>query len=375
MSLYRGGTAVSQLYRGGTPISAVYRGSTLVWTRSAIRDDFNVDGWLTGWINELWNGDLGVLFSDGLGRLVDGLGNFVGQTVAFVESGVNGLGKLVANTGQGLVDAYCGAWGGTSAPDGLVGMVNDIPIIGPGLADWLEGDLDIQKLVGQIPIIGQLGQMIGLIPDAITGLLRDPINWIVNAVGDVIGTLTCGAFHPTAETEEAVGYVIGKSGGFARLLVPDGLLSLNAQTSRMRFPTQHPTDDGWLDIRVGQMGSPGYSTQVFRRYQNSGQAQTGVGLDLRDNRVGIVRRTGGANTIVKPALTEFGPGTRLRLHQAGNVHTLYRDGIPVGDPWNDATGTAARGSSNRSVAMVMSGSKELFGVRRFSPSLDYIEAA
>ena len=378
MTIFRGGVEYDQVFRGSEPLAHIYRGNDLVWTRAVVRDDFNKDGWLTNWINELWLGDLGHLFSDMFGRLVDGLGNFVGSTVSFVTDAVsvaaNGVGKLVANVGQGLAEAYCGAWGGTAAPNGLVGMVNNIPIIGPGLATWLTGAINITKLVGQIPVIGDIGRMIGLIPDAVTGLLKDPINFIVDAVGGVIGNLTCGAFKPSGGSNEAVGYVIGKSGGAARMLVPDGLLSLNKQFSRMRYPTQTPGDDGWLNIRVAQPGAQGYGTQVFRRYSNNGSAEVGVGLDLRDNMVGLVRRVGGNNVIVKPNMTGYGPGTRLWLDQTGDVHTLFRDGIEVG-AWEDTGHTAAIGAGQRSAAMVMAGSKELFGTRRFSPSLDYFEAA
>jgi len=376
--IYRNEVEYGMVFRGGTQRAHVYRGSNLIWTGAAVRDDFNRDGWLSDWINELWLGDLGHLFSDIWGRLVDGLGNLVGNTVHFVTDAVsmavNGVGKLVANVGQGLTEAYCGAWGGTAAPNGLVGMVNNIPIIGHGLAEWLTGAINITKLVGQIPIIGDLGKMIGLIPDAVSHALSDPINFIVNGIGDVLGKLTCGAFKPTAGGNEAVGYVIGKSGGAARMLVPDGLLSLNKQFSRMRHPTKTPGDDGWLNVRIAQPGSAGYGTQVFRRYSNDGGAAAGVGLDIRDNRVGIVRRVGGNNVIVAPALTDYGAGTRLWLDQTGDVHTLYRDGIEVGD-WEDTSHTAAKGANYRSAAMVMAGSKELFGTRKFSPSLDYFEAA
>ena len=100
MTIFRGGVEYDQVFRGSEPLAHIYRGNDLVWTRAAVRDDFNRDGWLTNWINELWLGDLGYLFSDMFGRLVDGLGNFVGSTVSFVTDAIsvaaNGVGKLIA---------------------------------------------------------------------------------------------------------------------------------------------------------------------------------------------------------------------------------------------------------------------------------------
>ena len=129
-----------------------------------------------------------------------------------------------------------------------------------------------------------------------------------------------------------------------------------------------------LEVQVAEAGSPGMATQVYRRYANDGSGARGVGIHMADNMAGIVRRVGGVETVVKPALGGFGPTSRLRLEQLGNTHTLFRDGIQLGEPWVDATNTAASGANNRSVAMVMNGAKELWGSRRFSPSLNYLEA-
>lgn len=376
MPVYRGtGPLVKQVYRGDTPVRQIYRGNTLVWQRSVVSDGFDWDGWLQNWINELCSGeDIGDLISDGLGGIVDGIGNVVGQTVAHVEGGVNGLGTLVAKTGTSLVDAYCGAWGGTAPPDGLIGLVNGIPIIGGFLADWLEGDLDIDSIVGKLPVIGNIAKQIGLIPDDLGNLL-DPINYVVDELGNVVGTITCGKYKNIGGGAlEGICYVIGVVNHAARVMVPDGLLNLDKQVARMRHPNTLLSDDGWLEVQVAEQGSPGMATQVFRRYANDGSGARGVGIHLADNMAGIVRRVGGVETVVKPALGGFGPTSRLRLEQLGNTHTLLRDGVPLGEPWVDATNTAASGANNRSVAMVMNGAKELWGTRRFSPSLNYVEA-
>ena len=374
MPVYRGDTAYRQVYRGAVPVRQIYRGNTLVWQRTPVRDGFDWDGWLQGWINEVCSGeDLGDLISDGLGMIVDGLGNVVGNTVAYVEGGANNLGKLVATTGTSLVDAYCGVWGGNSPPGGLIGLVNGIPIIGGILADWLSGTLDIDSIIGELPIVGDIARQIGLIPDDLGNLL-DPLNYVIDAAGDVVGTITCGRYKNIGGgTLEGICYVIGVVNQAARVMVPDGLLALDRVTSRVRHPNLLPADDGWLEFQVAEAGSPGFATQEYRRYANDGTGDRGVGVDLRDNRASIVRRVGGVETVVAPDLGTFGPGSNLRLDQLGNVHTLYRDGIELGE-WIDSTGTAATGAANRSVALVMNGAKELLGQRRFSPSLNYIEA-
>lgn len=376
MPLYRGtGPLVKQVYRGDSPVRQIYRGNTLVWQRTAVSDGFDLDGWLQNWINELCNsGDIGDLISNGVGGIVDGIGNVVGQTVAFVQDKGNGIGTLVAETGTSLVDAYCGAWGGSSPPDGLIGLVNGIPIFGGILADWLSGELDITSIIGKLPVVGDIAKQIGLIPDDLGNLL-DPINYVVDELGNIVGTITCGKYKNIGGGAiEGICYIIGVVNHAARLQMPDGLMNLDKQVGRMRHPSLLPSDDGWLEVQVAESGSPGMATQVFRRYANDGSGARGVGIHMVDNMAGIVRRVGGVETVVKPALGGFGPSSRLRLEQLGNTHTLLRDGIPLGDPWVDATNTAASGAANRSVAMVMTGAKELWGSRRFSPSLNYLEA-
>lgn len=370
------GTPVTALYRGATPIREVRRGSTLVWTATPIRDDFDLDGWLRYWINELCT-DPGGLIQDVYGRVVDGLGNAVGNLVSFVEGGANQLGTLVSGAATSAIDAYCGMWGGDSPPNGLIGLINGIPIIGGVLADWLQGELDlldiITNVVGRIPVIGKLGELLGLLPDA-AGKVLEPVNLIVDAIGDVVGTITCGRFQPPGGIIENICYVIGVVGHAARMIIPDGLVLLPTQTSRFRHPTQTLGDDGWVEVEVADIGSPGYATDVFRRYSNNGSGDAGVGLRLVDSTVSIVRRVGGNETLVGPGLGRFGPGSRIRLVQTGDTHTLVRDGIELGT-WTDTSNTAAKGGDYRSVALQMQGGKDFLGPRRFSPSLSALYAA
>lgn len=372
--LRRGAEApITSIMRGTTPINEIRRGSELRWSRAVIHDGFDVPGILERWINELRAGDLGALCLDITGTIRDGLGNIIGTTVKFVEGGVNGIGKLVNTAGTTLIDAYCGAWGGTAAPDGLIGLINGIPIFGPTVSDWLSGDFDIESIIGQIPVISEIGRLIGLFPD-VEGNLLDPINYVVNAVGEVIGVLSCGEFKPTGGAFEGVCFVIGSLGNAARMLVPDGLMSLSTQVSRVRHETLLPGDDGFIETQIAELGDPGFATQLFRRFANDGSGARGVGMDFRNSQVSIVRRLASANVLVAPDVASYGAADTFRMYQAGNVHTLYKNGEPV-TVWDDSTGTAASGASNRSVAMMMQSAKELSGARLFSPSLNYVDAA
>lgn len=368
--------AFTDIRRGTMPIREVRQGSTLVWSRSAIYDCFDFEGWLTGWIDELCS-DPGNLISNGFGLLTDGLDNVVGQVVQFVGGGVNELGKLIATNADTAINAYCGLWGGT-APDGLLGLINGIPLIGPLLTDifgkWFTGTLDIETLVGQIPVFGQLAQTIGLIPDSL-GNLADPINYVVDEVGNVLGIISCGQYKDLGGIFEPICFALGAIGGAVRLIIPDGLMSLDLTTSRFRSSTLLTADDGYLDIEVAEGGGPGVITQVFRRYSNNGTGAAGVGIDLRDSAASIVRRVASVSTLVKPNLGSFTSGDRLRLIQEGNTHTLLRNGNPLGQPWVDATGTAATGAANRSVALLMQGAQPHGGSRIFSPALSCVEAA
>lgn len=386
---YRGGDPISAKYRGAIPIREQRRGSQLIWTAAPIFDGFDNDGWLTHWLNELYSADPAALISDQWGQLIDGLNNIVGSTVAFVQGGVNQIGNLVTYAGSAAVSAYCGAWGGTAppgggiapTPDGLLGLINGIPLIGPFITTALTTIINgiaalengVTHLIGQIPVVGnQLATAIGLIPSEVTGVLAPPINYVIDQLGAVIGTLTCGAFRPTGEAlDEQVAYIIGIIGGRARMIIADGLMSLDTRTSRFRWPTPLTNDDGFLEVRLADAGSPGMMTQVFRRYSDSGY-HNGVGMQFNDSQVSIVQRLGNGDTLVAPNAASAGGGDRFRLDQVGTEHVLTKNGRTVADI---TLGGAASGAGNMSVGMLMQGGKELLGQRRFSPALDYLEAA
>ena len=384
---YRGASSVTAMYRGANPISARYRGGSLIWTAAPIFDGFDNSGWLTHWINELLSEDPAALISDLLGQIYDGLNNFIGSTVAFVQGGANQLGQLVTHTGTALVDAYCAAWGGTApagggvtpAPAGLLGLLNGIPLIGPylstGLAqivNLIEHPHSVTQLIGTIPVIGNLAVALGLIANEVTGQISAPINYVIDQLGQVIGTLTCGAFTPTAATvAENVQYVIGMVNQRARMLIPPGLLSLDTRTSRYRWPTPLTNDDGYIEVRLADAGNgPGMVTEVFRRYSDLGFHQ-GTGLYFVDGSVRLVHRAADADAIVGSAVSSAVGGDRFRLVQAADVHTLFKNGRQI----DQATGIPAPGAGSRSVGMLMQGGKELLGPVQHSAALDYLEAA
>lgn len=394
MPNYRGSTPIIARYHGLTPITKVYRGNALIWSATTVRDPFdclqeqNPVDCLLDWINELCTDPGGLRFFDPLGDLRDGLGNAVGRVTSFVQEGYGRVGTLVSGANMGLAEAYCGLFGGSAPPDGLLGLINGIPVFGPIVSGGIHALIDllnsifgvggdpteaITSIIGNVPVIGDVAKMIGLVPGE-DGLIKPALNFVTDAVGDVLGTITCGEYTGAGGIGEGICFVIGVIGNAARMIIPDGLMSLDPQTSRLRHSIPLTSDDGFIETEVAELGSPGMATQLFRRYANDGTGARGVGMHLENSTVSIVRKVGGVEQIVTPGgAGAFGPKSRLRLVQAGNVHTLLRDG-DILESWDDATGTAASGALNRSVAMTMQGAKELLGSRKFSPTLSYVEA-
>lgn len=170
--------------------------------------------------------------------------------------------------------------------------------------------------------------------------------------------------------------------GMMRLDLPDGLLVQMHRTSQARYDTQHPTDDGFIEVVPGTKGNgtppifsgATYTTEVFRRGNNTGSTAThGVGIRMRESRLFIVRNVAGTKTEMADC-GSFAANDRLRLKQAGNVHTMYRNGHLVG-AWDDAGSTAQKGANYRSLIVRVDASKDLLGPRRFSPAVDSIECS
>lgn len=167
------------------------------------------------------------------------------------------------------------------------------------------------------------------------------------------------------------------NGGVLRVNMPDGISSLGEFIDRVRYDTDvAPADDGFLQFRVTTTGSSStpsvehYITDVFGRGVNDDDTD-GVGVRLENSAVGIVRRVAGVDTLMR-ACGAFAAGDILRLKFSGDLHTLTRNGVFAGE-WDDSGETVTVGSGNRSLLMRMTGGRELFGSRRFSPAIDYVE--
>lgn len=162
--------------------------------------------------------------------------------------------------------------------------------------------------------------------------------------------------------------------GGCRINIPDGLIALAVNVSSYRYnDAQVPADDGYIEVKLGDNGNSAdfvYSS-VWRRIPNSSFV-SGVGIRFCASQVSIVKRISSTTTVALDC-GSFAAGDIFRLVQVGNLHSLYRNGTWVGE-WDDVSSTVAKGSGFRSIGLVVSGSKDLFGARRFSASFDYIEA-
>ena len=417
MTAQLGSTLIPKIYLGSTPIEAMYLGRTRVWTSAEPCDQFTQDGFLEDWavdtVTNLGGGIAGIelWISDGQGNFVDNTGAVVGQVVKYIPSaqaieqqltgivtGKINLGTLIspiriegALTGfEADVCSGLNSLGGLIQQDGvaggLVAFINGLPVIGK-VTSWLdalaedltpENILDqITSFIGQLPINdGTLAMTLGIISNDLTGALDNAINLVVNDAGTVLGYLTCGNFKPKKSKLAPVVYPIGVAGAMVRVLIPDGLVALPVQTAWARNLAEVAGDDGWLEVEVATRGSGGLVTQVFRRYDNSGNAASGVGLDLRSSMVSLivlapVGGLGSGDLNVAPGLGSFAAGDRLRLVQTGNVHTVFKNGVQLGQ-WVDTYYVAAVGSGNRSIGMMMQACQDFLGPAHYSPSLHYV---
>lgn len=172
-------------------------------------------------------------------------------------------------------------------------------------------------------------------------------------------------------------YLASISSGYARINIPDDLPFLGLQEDRVRYnAAQVAGDDGHIRVKIATMGDgTGFfaaRSQAFRRLSNAAYSH-GVGIELSNSQLSIVRRVGSVDTPMANCGT-YQPGDEADLVQLGNVHTMLRNGNDVG-AWNDSGATASKGSGFRSIGLMFSGGKDFFGPRRLSPAFDYVEAA
>lgn len=387
--LYLGSQPVRDVYLGQRQITNLFLGQRQVYQTNG--DAFNFAGFLNDWIMDLVSasqaglGDnINAIISDGQGNLVNYQNQIKGIIAAYtpkIDTSGKNFGVILSQIPQEIQAALCA---GNDAlgnfltglfSDGLVGFLNGLPIIG-GWFQWLEGVFaspdplgQITSLWGTIPINATMAKYMGILQDELTGNTSDPFNFIVNAAGDVLAALTCGKYRLQGSSSTVpITYPIGSIGNMVQMLVPDGLVGLGTQTSRSRYQDPTIVDDGYVEAIAGSTGDKGLYTQVFRRYSSDGSSSAGVGLELMDSTVSIVRRVASVDAIIKPNVCAFARGDKLRLHESGDTHTVYRNGNQVGQ-WVDSVGSAHVGAQYRSIAMVMQASKELLGPRRYSPML------
>lgn len=200
--------------------------------------------------------------------------------------------------------------------------------------------------------------------------------WSTSMLGDTFDRDDLGAnwIHYGSST-----YKADIVNGSLRLDIPDGLVSAALNTDRVRLNTgTTAADDYYLEFRIGSQGSGDsitgtkHRTQVFARVSN-GAFTHGVGVELLNSKLAIVRRVANVDTIMVPDCGAFAAGDFCRLSGVGNLHTLRRNGSFAGE-WNDSGATASKGAGYRSIGARVDGSKDLLGPRRFSPSIDVVSA-
>jgi hypothetical protein len=404
---------ISSMYFGAAPITDVYYGKQLVWA-PPINTVFSLFGLLYEWFIDIVDaietglsgvsGDIAAIGQ----TLYNGIGTIIGQVVSFIPnttalgtsisgltSGTTNVGALIAQIPSDLETDVCAAISDGSSDlqailnglaTGLTGFINDLPSIG-GIVSTLESILSggggnplstITSIVGTNSLSTALGQALGVLANDAGGL-NNPANFITNSTGTVTGLLTCGQYQPSGSSAGPLQFPIVSGGdpitgipsGLATIMMPTGLVSLPTQTSFARHQTQTVSANGYVETSPGTVGDPGYVTQVFRRYDNSGGGASGVGIDMRSSILSIVGRVGSVDTLVAPALGSFKAGDNIRLVQSGSVHTLWKNGLALGS-FTDTPGTYPSGAGNRSVGMTMQCAQQQQGPSRYSPALRYV---
>jgi hypothetical protein len=391
-------------------ITAIYWGTTQVWSAGLIGEIFTGLGTLENWIIDALgpsysgtlvdNQDIPAVFNN-LNQLVTGSGTLLGTLAAFVANpsafdpantltSSSPLGAIIAQIPtdiEGLETGVCAQLASLSADitnvfnsisTAITGIVNGTGVVGGNIleTDWnliMDSSnplLEFENLVGITAVNQDLAALLGVVTDDTTGVLGKSTNFLTDLTGAVIGLVTCGQYQssPPADIVYPIGVV---SANTAKMFMPSGLVSLPTQTSYSRYPTTSAADNGYVETQVTSLGQPGYISQVFRRWDNSGNGAAGVGMDFRSSVASIVCRVGSANTLVAPQICGYSPGDVFRLTQVGDVHTVTKNGLPVGS-WTDSGGVAEVGSGYRSIAMSMQCAQELLGPSNYSPTLSYV---
>lgn len=168
-------------------------------------------------------------------------------------------------------------------------------------------------------------------------------------------------------------YKLGVVDGAMRLDIPDNTFAIGiaTQRSRYRFATPHEADNGYVEVRVANIGKSDHRTHVFRR--SSVDGKYGVGMELRSGSMHICNRTPASDALMVNC-GAVSSGDIWRLHQVGDLHTMFRNGRVVGE-WDDTANAGRRGPDYRWLTVRAVASKDILGPRRFSASLDYVECS
>ena len=422
-----GSSTVGAIYWGDLPVESVYHGYERIWSAALCQEFTDVvsplgilEEWIIDGIGELEAGlgSLAKFISNGVGQLIDETGTVVGYLMKFIPSpqaiesqltgiitGQTNLGALISGVPLEAQAAICSGLnsvGGvvqsaTGSPQGLLAFINGIPVLGSvataaenlfaGIASDVSNlqkdpltaiEESITNIFGHISVDPHLGMLIGAISDQTTNTMHDATNFVTDAQGNLVGFLTCGQYRSVSAVAgalENIVYPVGVMANQARLLVPDGLVSLPTQTSIARNVTQLASAaQGFLEVQIGAIGGGGLATQIFRAFDNTGLASSGVGIDLRDSMISLVVRANGLDTLVAPQIGAFANGDIIRLVQNAPYYTLLQNGQQIFQ-WVDTQAQVVLGALNNAVAMVMQAAQNLLGPRYFSPSVHYVCAA
>lgn len=179
-------------------------------------------------------------------------------------------------------------------------------------------------------------------------------------------------------------YLASVVNNMCKMNIPGGTTTGVQETDRQRYnAAQHAADPGYVEIKAGTQGDSGQITQAFRRANNTGTTLTnGVGIQLENSTISLVTRVSSVDT-VQAACGSFHSGDTIRCTQVGTgtsaVHTMTKNGVPVGTPWPDTAGIVPSGSTNRSLAVRIDGESVIFFFVftsiLFSPAIDTINCA
>ncbi|WAB09213.1 hypothetical protein SEA_LITTLEMUNCHKIN_37 [Gordonia phage LittleMunchkin] len=169
-------------------------------------------------------------------------------------------------------------------------------------------------------------------------------------------------------------YLASVTNNYARLNIPSNLVNLDLKTSRYRYTAGvKPNDNGHIETRVAIKGDAGWDriTEVYG-WMNVDMSG-GVAIRFDGSVASIVRRVNNTSVVVATGGT-YAAGDILKLSRNGQTWTLRRNG-QLAVEWVDDGNTVTTGAAFRSLGLLVTGTKDTLGPRRYSAAVDYIEAA